>query len=414
MVKEAYGEVSIPILKDRPLFHELTLDGAGRVSNYNIGSTGTVFSYNGSVVYSPVRDLKFRVGFAKATRAPTQSDLFAPQSQTFLNGASDPCGQQNINANPNRVKNCAAAGVPTTQTFNGTTEPFTNRPASGILGFNGSNAQLNAETSYSLTAGMVFQPHWVPGLALTLDYYRINVKNVIQSLGAQTIINQCYDNPGGINNQYCAVVFRNPNGTFKGQSDVSHGGGTVSLPVTGPSFISGPFNFARLFTTGIDADLSYRREIAKDIRLNVRGIVTRTFIKKNYTNVTDPTFASQVLNNLGDPEWQGVFSANVITKTFNFGYRFRYVGRTTVFAYEVQNAFNGNPPQDPAASPVVWYPAAKYHDFRVDITPPGKLKFYVGVDNAFDQLPPYDLLGVESGSYDPVGRFFYAGVEVKF
>jgi hypothetical protein len=153
--------------------------------------------------------------------------------------------------------------------------------------------------------GAVIQPQFIPGLAITMDYYRINLRNVIQSLGAQTIINQCYDNPGGINNPFCAAVFRNPNGTFKGQSDVSHGGGTVALPVTGASFISGPFNFARLFTTGLDADVSYRHEIARDVRLNLRAIVTRTFIKKNYTDVTDPNFATQVLNNLGDPKYQG-------------------------------------------------------------------------------------------------------------
>lgn len=415
VVKEAYGEISIPLLKDRPFFQELTLDGAGRVSHYNLGTTGTVFSYNASGIYAPVRGLKFRVSIAKATRAPTQSDLYAPQSQTFLNGASDPCGQQNINSNPNRAKNCAAAGVPTTQTFNGSTEPFTNRPASGILGFNGSNPQLNAETSHSLTVGAVIQPQIVPGLAITLDYYRINLKNVIQSLGAQTIINQCYDNPGGINNPFCAAVFRNPNGTFKGQSDVSHGGATVALPVTGASFISGPFNFARLFTTGLDADVSYRREIAQDVRLNLRAIVTRTFIKKNYTDVTDPNFASQVLNNLGDPKYQGQISANLITKKLNFGYRIRYIGKTTIFSYETQNSFDGRPPQKIDASPIVFYPASTYQDFRLDITPTGRFKFYVGVDNAFNKLPPYDLLGTEGGSpYDPVGRFFYAGVELKF
>ena len=35
---------------------------------------------------------------------------------------------------------------------------------------------------------------------------------------------------------------------------------------------------------------------------------------------------------------------------------------------------------------------------------------YVGVDNLLDQLPALDLLGTESGSPSPVGRFFYAGL----
>jgi outer membrane receptor protein involved in Fe transport len=65
--------------------------------------------------------------------------------------------------------------------------------------------------------------------------------------------------------------------------------------------------------------------------------------------------------------------------------------------------------------PRVWYPNYTYHDFRLDISPNNRFRFYFGIDNAFDKRPPFDLLGVEAGSpYDPVGRFFYAGAEVKF
>ncbi len=417
VVKEAFGEIRIPILKDSPLGQELTIDAAGRFSNYNIGKTGTVFAYNINAVYAPIRDLRFRAGFARAIRAPTQSDLYAPLSQTFLNGLVDPCGQQNINSNPNRVANCAAAGVPTTQTFNGTTEPFSNRPASGISGFNGSNIGLEAERSKSITIGGVFQPRFIPGLTVSVDYYRIDIKNVIFSLAAQTIINQCYDSPTGINNPFCSAVFRNPNGTFKGQSDVSHGGSTVSLTPSGASFISGPFNFARQLTSGIDVDLSYRKALSKDFSLTVRGIATHTFVRNNFTDVTDPNFAQRQLSTLGDPEWQGQISANLIyNKLLNFGYRMRYIGKQTVAGtYETQNAFQGRPATNPDALPFIYYPAVTYHDFRLDITPPGKFKFYMGVDNAFDKLPPYDLLGNEGGNpFSPVGRFFYAGAEIKF
>jgi outer membrane receptor protein involved in Fe transport len=417
VVKEAFGEISVPILKGMPFAYELTLDGAGRVSNYNIGKTGTVYTYNVNGIYAPFRDLKFRVGYARAVRAPTQSDLYSPLSQTFLNGLVDPCGQQNINNNPNRVKNCAAAGVPTTQTFNGTTEPFSNRPSSGISGFNGSNPLLNAETSTSLTAGAVFQPHFIPGLTMSVDYYRIEVKNVIFSLAAQTIINQCYDNPSGIANPFCSSVFRNPNGTFLGQSDVSHGGTSVSLTPTGASFISGPFNFAKQITSGIDTDVSYRHNFGGNNAINMRAIVTHTFIRNNFTDVTDPNFAQRQLSVLGDPEWQGQLSANLIHGAFNFGYRMRYIGKQLVSSsYATQNPFQGRPATNPDAFPFLYYSPVTYHDFRLDMTPAkSNFNFYIGVDNAFDKLPQYDLQGTEAGNpFSPVGRFFYAGAEIKF
>lgn len=421
VVKEGFFEISLPLFKDIPFIKELTFDGAGRVSNYNIGSTGTVYTFNVNGVYAPVKDIRFRAGFARAVRAPTQSDLYAPLSQTFLNGAVDPCGQQNINANPNRVKNCAAAGVPTTQTFTvggvTSTEPFSNRPQSGISGFNGSNSKLSAERSNSLTIGAVMQPRFIPGLSVTLDYYHINIKNVIFSLAAQTIINQCYDNPGGINNPFCAVVFRNPNGTFKGQTDVAHAGSTLNFPTTGTSFISGPFNYAKQVTSGIDADVLYHHDFGNDLRLDLRGIVTKTFVKYNYTDITNPDFALRQLSTLGDPEWSAQISANMNVGPFNFGYRARYVGPQTVaLTYETQNSTQYRPPTGPEAYPIDFYPSVIYHDLRVDITiPKSKYQFYLGVDNLTDQLPPYDLLGTENGDpFSPVGRFYYAGVKIKF
>jgi outer membrane receptor protein involved in Fe transport len=416
VVKEAFGEISLPLLHDMPFAQELSIDAAGRVSNYNIGSTGTVFAWNVNGTYAPVRDIRFRAGYARSIRAPTQSDLFAPLSQTFLNGLIDPCGQQNINNNPNRVKNCAAAGVPTTQTFNGTTEPFSNRPASGISGFNGANADLREEKGTSLTIGAVIQPRFLPGLSLTVDYYHIKIDNVIFSLAAQTIINQCYDNPSGINNPFCAAIFRNPNGTFAGQSNVNHGGTTVELTPTGPSFISGPFNFAKQVTNGIDFDASYRHKFGSDMTLNLRGILSHTFKKNNFTDITDPTFADRQLSELGDPQWQGQISANFEKGMFNLGYRMRYIGKMVVStSYETQNGFQGRPPTNPDALPFVWYPDVTYHDFRLDISPESKFRFYVGVDNAFDKLPPFDLQGNEGGDpFSPIGRFYYAGVEVKF
>lgn len=419
-VKEAFGEVRIPLLAELPFAHELTLEGAGRFSDYNLGTTGTVFAWNVSGTWAPIRDLRFRVGYARSVRAPTQSDLFAPLTQTFLNGLVDPCGQQNINNNPNRVKNCADAGVPTTQTFTvggvTTTEPFSNRPASGISGFNGSNPNLAEERGTSLTIGAIIQPRWIPGLSLTIDYYRIKIDDVIFSLGAQTIIDQCYDSPTGINNPFCAAVFRNPNGTFAGQSNVNHAGTTVNLTPTGPSFISGPFNFARQITRGIDADLSYRTRLGEDTSLTLRAIVSRTLERTNFTDITNPDFGLRQLSTLGDPEWQGQFSANLEYQIYNLGYRMRYIGKQTVAAaWETQNPFQGRPPTNPDNFPIVFYPDVMYHDLRLEISPQDDFQFYLGVDNLLDRLPPFDLLGTEGGNpFSPVGRYFYAGARIRF
>ncbi|HEY0131200.1 MAG TPA: TonB-dependent receptor plug domain-containing protein, partial [Allosphingosinicella sp.] len=47
-VKEVFGEISIPLLKDMPFFQELTITGSGRISDYNT-SAGTTYAYGGEI-----------------------------------------------------------------------------------------------------------------------------------------------------------------------------------------------------------------------------------------------------------------------------------------------------------------------------------------------------------------------------
>ena len=112
-VKEAFGEIRIPILKDVTFFEELEVSAAARVSDYSIGNTGTVWAYNGSAVWSPVKGLRFRGNYGRSVRAPNQVELFSPFGQNFAPGFADPCSSINIGTgSANRAANCAAAGRP--------------------------------------------------------------------------------------------------------------------------------------------------------------------------------------------------------------------------------------------------------------------------------------------------------------
>ena len=112
-----------------------------RYPDYNSLNKG-VWAYNAGIVYSPVRDVRFRAAYGRAVRAPNIGDLFSTASETFLNGLVDPCSQTVINDNPNRVRNCAAAGVPTTLVVNGESRPWKNTAAAGISGVNAGNPNL--------------------------------------------------------------------------------------------------------------------------------------------------------------------------------------------------------------------------------------------------------------------------------
>src|SRR3546814_10515086 len=81
-VKEAYGEIDVPIFRDKPLLNELSVNGAARVADYK-GSVGTVWAYNFGGRYSPIPDIQFRVNYSHSVRAPTPGDLYASPSQDF-------------------------------------------------------------------------------------------------------------------------------------------------------------------------------------------------------------------------------------------------------------------------------------------------------------------------------------------
>jgi iron complex outermembrane receptor protein len=67
-VKEAYGEVVIPVIHNTPFIHNLTLRGAARVSDYS--TVGSFWAWNVGAEWSPVEDIRFRGVYAHAVRAP--------------------------------------------------------------------------------------------------------------------------------------------------------------------------------------------------------------------------------------------------------------------------------------------------------------------------------------------------------
>lgn len=423
-VKEGFGELRIPLLKDM-LVRELTIEGSARYSKYSSMKDG-IWAWNIGGIFAPVRDLRFRATYARSVRAPNLSDLYATASQTFANGFVDPCSQSQINLNPNRVRNCAAAGVPTSITLpDGTVRPWENTLTSGLSGINSGNAGLKPEVGKSLTLGAVFEPTFLRGFSLTVDYYNIEVTNVIAGLSGQAIVNRCYDDPVGLSNPFCAATFRRTssnaliNGTFAGQSGVRYTGypdfDLLALGATvTPGFLNTPFNYAKFKTSGIDADLSYRTKIG-DWSIGVRGLVSWLKDREQFTFITAPNQSTRVHGTLGDPEWKGRASLNVSNGVIDFGYDLNYIGRMTIGTWETQFSWQGRAPQNADAFPFKWYSPQYTHDIQLGIRANEQFRIYMGIDNVFDTLPPYGLTGTGAGGgiYGVIGRSFYMGARIK-
>ncbi|HEX8413554.1 MAG TPA: TonB-dependent receptor, partial [Sphingomicrobium sp.] len=408
-VKEAFGELQVPILADRPFFHELSISGAGRISDYN-NSAGRVYSYNYGGVYAPVQDLRLRFNYGRAVRAPNVRETSTPLVPNFANNFTDPCRSAAIGTGSQfRAANCATA-------LGGllTNSAFANQQVYNLKVLSGSNPDLQEETSDSWTIGGVFQPRFVRNLSLSVDYFNIRVNDVITAVTAQVIANSCYDLPT-LDNLFCGLIQRNltagtgPDNELPGQ-------------ILSNTLVQAPLNFASLKRRGIDAQLSYRTEFGSNAGLGINAVYTHTFENNNFVNPSDPTFANVQLREVGNPQDEFRVDTDLRLGNFSFGYRLRFLGPQYINTFENVNSVGGRAPENADYSDIAEYPSITYHDLRFEFNLDGangaanQFQFFGGIDNVFDQAPPLDEIGTVGGGaiYDNRGRSLYAGFRARF
>ena len=403
-VKEAFGEIQLPILQDLPFFKELRVTGAGRYSDYGKG-TGTTTTYNGGVQWSPITDLRIRANYGRSVRAPNVSETGSPLIPNFANGFQDPCQANNIGANATRNTNCTTAltAAQRANLVNGVSLPIVS----------GSNPNLEPESSDSWTFGGVIQPRFIPGLAITVDYYNIQVNNIIVSVAAQTIVNQCYDS-ATLNNVFCSAFARN----------LTAGPGPAGeLPgaILANSLIQAPLNFAKRIRKGIDFSVAYRTNISSDVKLNTNVVYVHTLTNSDYQDPTNPNFETHNLENPGNPMDEFQWDTDLAIGAVTLGYRLHLIGAQYVTSYGNFNSINGLPAANIDASAPIKYPVITYSDLQMTYNIANNDKkdafqFYAGVDNVFNRLPPLSSLanGVGTAIYRYTGRAYHAGFRARF
>jgi hypothetical protein len=290
---------------------------------------------------------------------------------------------------------------------------------------------LRAETSDSITLGAVMQPRFLPGFSLSVDYYNIKVKDVINSPTAQQIANSCYDLPS-INNPFCAL-FTRWQGPGIGPLGENPG------DILGNSLLQAPLNFASRERRGIDFEGAYRARLGANARVDTHLIYVHTLKSSNFEDPTNPDYENRILGELGDPEDEFRWDTDLTLGEFTFGYRMHFIGRMWTSAIEDFNSLQGRAPENPDFSDPKRTPPITYHDIRFEWnlknalgisgigTGGSDFKFYVGVDNVLNQKPPLGISGVGSlnsdrvgqasgitALYDPFGRKYYAGFRARF
>ncbi len=400
-VKEAFAELRVPIIADRPFFHNLEVSGAVRYSDYSLGAVGGVWTYAGSGQWSPVRDIMFRGQYQRAVRAPNVGELFGGRATNFPT-LQDPCALPTAATNATLRNLCIATGVPAAAVGQTSTQLNTQ-----ISVQQGGNPDLQEETSDSYTGGVVLRPSFIPGLSITADYYNIKIKNSISLLGggAGNALSLCYNVIQDINSVYCQAFAGNRNAL--GQFDTDNQ----------PQILNA--NVGTLRTNGIDVAVDYSHRLGFSVfgrdesrlAFNFNGTwvndftITPVAALPDITNECSGRFGTLACGN-PYPSFKWVSRLSYIDGPGTISFAWRHIGAVR----DDDPDTNYNVERIPAYN--VFNLAASF-----DITE--QFNFSVGVNNLFDKQPTLlagnkEQSGTYPSTYDVLGRDFFASVRFNF
>jgi iron complex outermembrane receptor protein len=398
-VGEAFLEVDVPLVNDKPGVHALSLNAGYRYSDYSVaGGTGfTADTYKAELQYAPVQAIKFRGSFNHAVRAPNISELFAAQALGNVSG-QDPCSGPSPIAS---AAACARSGVTTGQY--GLIQPC---PADTCVTLGGGNLALKPETADTKTFGFVIAPESVPGFTFSADYFDINVDGYIGSVDASIVINQCIT--GGME-FFCDLFHRDPTtGVLFGNEGY---------------IVANSQNTGHLATTGVDFTATYRWGLGDRGNLDFDFVGTKldsreveqlpglgTYDCKGLFGPTCGQPSPAWRHNLR-ATWSGVANLAVSLNWRHFG--------STDLSSNTGNPFLAGDPVEINKT----IDAYNYIDLFGSWSLRDSLELRMGVNNLFDKSPPAIAAGLLSsfgngntypGVYDPMGRLLFAGVTFAF
>jgi outer membrane receptor protein involved in Fe transport len=368
-VKEAYAEVFVPILKDLPFIHSLNVTLGDRWSKYS--SFGSTNNWKVALEYRPIEDLLLRGTVSKVFRAPNTGELFQGIASSY-----DP---YTINQAINGPRSSSNNQIQTV--FSG----------AAVAGF-----PIKPENGKSFDFGVVYDPQWLPGLSVSADMWRIYLLDNIQRPTGQTVVDLCYAPTSGFDpsNPWCGYLNFNSNGAV--------------TQVTGLSVL----NLGRLDASGVDFAATYRLPEFSFGRFTVG--LNATYLTKydNAIPASDTESVAGTYNNqFGNfPRWRALGSVSWQLGDFSANWQSRFIGNLK----NTGGAF--------ASLPGHFMPvgAVTYHNvsFGYNIEPINT-RIDVGVDNVGDKQPPYFYQSVTNANidintYDPIGRYYWGRVTVKF
>ncbi len=384
---DIFAEVVLPILDN------LAVNLAARYSDHSI--TGGDTTWNASIEYSPIETLKLRASAATAIRTPNIGNLFGGRGETFAL-VTDPCSGVTASDTSQAAVNCLtiseiADRVEADGAFN-----LTQVEAQGTGGTIGGNEDVKAETADSMSFGFVWEI--TDGLAMTLDYYDIEIEDAISTTSRSTVLSRCYE-----------VAPNEFDPTCAGQAVRDSNGALTEVH-------SGTSNENDIATSGIDLEISYSADLGS-------GVFTADFLW-NHTNeyIYTSIESGESIDYVGEvtsPDDRANLNLAYSMDDWSFSWRMRYWGESVDSV--VGNNYNFSD----------WTPLTDFNDFDAVVYHDISATYFVndstditlGIRNLLDEEPQFAGQGFSKGStgintvseaYDVTGQYLNASITVRF
>jgi iron complex outermembrane receptor protein len=372
-IQAAFIELDVPIAKS------LDLDVSDRQDRYS--DFGTTNNGKVKVRWQPIEMLTVRGSASTGFRAPTLFNLYAPPYLAAASGGT--MGDGNPYCQPGSYnaewtqQTCAAQGI----------------------GLYGGNTKLRPETSQNFDLGVVIQP--IENLGITLDYYRILLKNTVSRVPASAV----YGDP----DNFASYITTATSGTYAGSLPPTIAEAANCQPYTAPTcgYINRAFaNTGKITTDGFDLSVQYTQHTSiGTFREDLEGTAVTQFLEQQY----DGGPLLNLVGNLRIVELNPAFR-------WQHNVRVDWISPAKMFGAGLSNRFySGYVDEFPDGNGNLRH-VGNYSlvDGYVSVNPIEKLTVLFGIKNLFNTSPPYTnasqnnfASGYNALIADPLLRTFY-------
>ena len=403
-ISAAYLEFAVPLVAPSmavPLVHRVNMQLAGRYEDYS--DFGSVSKPKVAMAWDIVEGVRLRGSYSEGFRAPNLEQVNAKEYARLSTQTDFIRCEADLRAKRITSFTACSRSIATSLRVSG-------------------NPDLKPEESTNQSIGLVFEPSFVPDTfgkwTFTVDSWKIEQRDIVGLLGAQTSVVQDYFDRA--NGSSFAKIIRAP----VTADDTTLFAGTGIAPAGAILQIKDQFiNLLPQTVEGIDFGLDWRLRgtALGDFSLSLNAAKLRTFSREPGP-VVDALYAARAAGKInaatplpdpsnlirvnGRPELKWSGSLRWKKGPVRAGLSTRYVGDVEETGFLDANANR-------------WLVDSQltynlYGEYEFKEGPLGRTSVRIGGRNITDKDPPLTSNGYLGSLYSPYGRYLYASVKTVF